>query len=414
MPKKEPATVTAAKETRKGTIIAAIITVIGVLVAAYWQFVLKPGRQNQPVETEYIGHVLDSSTLRPIANAKITLSLEGVPPVVYTDSEGVYRFEVAIQSDISGQIRVDAQGYQVYIRTITVSPALKNIEDIRLHPSSVTAAPTELPVFTPTPNATLITMYTQISTPNSNFTVQTRTIDGKEQVWVPEGSFVAGDTSGIGYDDEKPLHIAYTDGFWIDRNLVTNAEYANCPETICTTPQKLDSHKRPTGYYDNPNYKDYPVINITWYQARDYCSWKKGRLPTEAEFEKAAGWDPSTGFTLIYPWGDFAPTDDLANYNGVDRDTTPVGSYPKGMSPMGAYDVAGNVWEWVSDWYSSAYYSDNQEWRNPAGPEQGVEKVLRGGSWYSSDTRFLRVSNRGKSTPDKVANEFGFRCVYEK
>jgi eukaryotic-like serine/threonine-protein kinase len=283
------------------------------------------------------------------------------------------------------------------------------------HPTlSVLASPTETVVPTDTANPTLIAMLDAASTPNPSFVPQFRTVDEIEQAWIPEGSFVAGDISGVGYDDERPIHLVSINGFWIDRTLVTNSQYAKCPEQICTAPQKLDSHKRPNGYYGVPTYKDYPVINVTWQQASDYCSWREGRLPTEAEFEKAAGWNPTTGLTSIYPWGSFAPTDQLANYNGVDRDTTQVGSYPRGMSSTGAYDMAGNVWEWVSDWYNGTYYTDNQDWNNPSGPGSGAEKVVRGGSWYSSETLWLRVSNRGKSIPDKVANEFGFRCVFEK
>jgi len=134
MPKKEPVAVTTAKVATMGTIIVAVITLIGLLITAYWQFVLKPGGSGQSTETEYIGRVIDVDTRQPIAGAKITLDLEGVPPIVYSDSEGVYRFTVAIESNISGQIRVDAQGYQVYTRNITISPDIKTIEDIRLTP----------------------------------------------------------------------------------------------------------------------------------------------------------------------------------------------------------------------------------------------------------------------------------------
>lgn len=323
MPKKEPAAVTIATITTRGTIIVAAIGLVSALVVAYWQFVLKP----------------------------------------------------------SGQ---------------------------------ATKAPTETLMPTPTANPTFIAMLAEISTPNPKFTPQFRITDGREQIWVPEGSFVAGDISGIGFDDEKPLHIVYIDGFWMDRASVTNSEYASCPESICAAPQKLDSHVRPNGYYGVPAYGNYPVINITWQQASDYCTWRSGRLPTEAEFEKAAGWNPVTGLTLIYPWGDLAPTVQFANFDGIDRDTRPVGSYPKGVSPTGAYDMAGNVWEWVSDWYSETYYADNHEWHNPTGAPDGIYKVIRGGSWFSPDPRWLRVSNRGKSVPDKAANEIGFRCVYKK
>lgn len=110
------------------TIVAALITVF---LSACNRFGATPSPDDSAA-TEYVGHVMDANTLQPIANAKITLTLEGVPPVVYTDSEGIYRFKVSIQSDMSGQIRVDAQGYQVYIRNITISPTLYRIDDIRL------------------------------------------------------------------------------------------------------------------------------------------------------------------------------------------------------------------------------------------------------------------------------------------
>ncbi|MBE0681130.1 MAG: SUMF1/EgtB/PvdO family nonheme iron enzyme [Anaerolineales bacterium] len=411
MPKKEPVTVTSAKITATGPIIVAIIGLIGTLILGYWQFVLKPNQADQAIEAEYVGRVIDINNKQAIAGAKITLDLEGVPPIVFSDSEGVYRFKVVIESNISGQIRVDAQGYQVYTRNITISPDIKIIEDIRLTPQNATVSPTQTLIFTPTPNSTLTAMLAQVSTPNPIFTPQLRTVDGTEQVWVPEGSFVAGDINGIGYDDEKPFHKVYTDGFWIDRNLITNSEYASCPEAICSAPHKLNSHARPNGYYNVPAYGNYPVMNVTWQQANDYCEWRNGRLPREAEFEKAAGWNPKTGVTLLYPWGDLPPTDELANYDGIDRDTRPVGSYPKGMSPIGAYDMAGNIWEWIFDWYSETYYADNIEWSNPAGPADGIYKVIRGGSWFSDDIRWLRVSNRGKSVPGEDANEIGFRCV---
>lgn len=282
-----------------------------------------------------------------------------------------------------------------------------------IQPFSCVDITVEFPEPTPTPNPTLIAMFAEISTPSPIFTPQIRTVDGTEQVWVPDGSFIAGDINGIGYDDERPFHKVYIGGFWIDRNLVTNFAYANCPEAICSAPQKINSHARPNGYYNVPAYGNYPVMNITWQQASDYCKWRSGRLPSEAEFEKAAGWNPKTGMTLLYPWGDLAPTDEFANYNGIDRDTRPVGSYPKGMSPIGAYDMAGNIWEWISDWYSETYYADNLEWNNPIGPADGIYKVIRGGSWFSDNTRWLRVSNRGKSVPNEDANEIGFRCVYE-
>jgi len=135
MKKKEPTAITAAKISAVGPVIVAIIGCISALVIAYWQFVLKPNDPNPSAETEYIGRVLDVNTQQPISGAKITLDLKGVPPIVYSDSEGVYRFKVAINSDISGQVRVDAQNYQTYTRFITLSQLSQAIEDIRLIPA---------------------------------------------------------------------------------------------------------------------------------------------------------------------------------------------------------------------------------------------------------------------------------------
>src|SRR6266498_4907588 len=149
MPTKEPASVTTAKIARTGVVIAAIIALVGVLFTAYLQYSKRP---TQSVEKEYIGRVIDASTLQPMAGAKITLDLEGVPPVVYTDSEGVYKFNVVIKSNISGQIRVDAKGYETYIRNIQLSPDIQTIEDIRLlseGSSGTSTMPTALSQFNP-------------------------------------------------------------------------------------------------------------------------------------------------------------------------------------------------------------------------------------------------------------------------
>lgn len=149
MPKKEPVAVTTAKISSTGPIIVAIIGLIGTLVLGYWQFVLKPDKTDPTNETEYIGRVLDVNTQLPIAGAKITLDLEGVPPIVYTDSEGVYRFKVVIESVISGQIRVDAQGYQVYTRNISLSSRLTTIEEIRLTPQFPFTPPESITLMPP-------------------------------------------------------------------------------------------------------------------------------------------------------------------------------------------------------------------------------------------------------------------------
>lgn len=276
---------------------------------------------------------------------------------------------------------------------------------------TASSTPTNTPTITPTPNATQLAWSTLLPTPDPAFLPEIRQMDdGAEQVWVPAGYFVAGDQVGIGFDDETP-HAVFTDGFWIDRFLVTNAQYASCPDEVCEPPAETISHKRPNGYFGIPAFNGFPVIEVTWSQAQSYCEWRGGRLPTEAEWEKTAGWNPRTGKTFIYPWGDQEPHKGLANYDNVDLDTTAVDTYLEGVSPVGAYDMAGNVWQWVFDRY--APYSGD-ELINPRGPELGEDRVVRGGSW-SNDTeaQFLRVANRGVNNPSHPNNETGFRCAFD-
>lgn len=231
--------------------------------------------------------------------------------------------------------------------------------------------------------------------------------DGMDQVFVPAGVFWmgSGENDFTAEADEKPRRAVYLDAFWIDRFEVTNAMFARCVDAGgCRLPAQLSSPSR-LFYFDQTAYDKYPVIYVSWDDARDYCQWAGRRLPTEAEWEKAArGTDGRT-----YPWGDMSPDRSLANYNKQVGDTTPVGNYPDGVSPYGAMDMAGNVGEWVADWYADSYYAYGSI-SNPFGPEVGEFRVLRGGSWFNL-AHVIRSAYRLWNIPNLGFETSGFRCA---
>jgi serine/threonine-protein kinase len=264
---------------------------------------------------------------------------------------------------------------------------------------------TEMPTETQTPMEFLTYTYLPTFTSTSAVGLGThwkRPVDGMTMVYVPNGIFSMGSNSFI---NAQPEHTVYLDAFWIDLTEVTNAMYAKCASAgVCQTPSSNSSNTRST-YYSNSEYANYPVINVTWYNAQAFCTWVNSRLPTEAEWEKAArGTDGQT-----FPWGNNLPTSSLANFSpGVVIDTATVGSYPSGASPYGALDLAGNVWEWVNDWYGETYYIQSPS-NNPQGPDSGIFRVLRGGSWSVSEGGILSA-NRFWASPGRTLDEVGFRC----
>lgn len=196
--------------------------------------------------------------------------------------------------------------------------------------------------------------------------------------------------------NELPIHEVTLGDFLIDATEVTEAAYGECAAaSVCAIPLISDGPEN-------------PVRGVTWAQAQTYCEWRGKRLPTEAEWEKAArGTDARR-----YPWDSGAISCDFANYTScqspVDH-AVAVGQYPDGVSPYGAYDMAGNAAEWVHDWYSATYYEESPD-ADPKGPVTGTERVVRGGSATSSSP-YLRTAARTSREPGVASNDVGFRCA---
>jgi len=240
---------------------------------------------------------------------------------------------------------------------------------------------------------TALELNTERTTP-APLPAETTGVRHAPMVFVPPGEFVMGNNK------------VYLDAFWIDKTEVTNSMYAKCVQAgTCSAPGSNRSRTRDS-YYGSTVFDNYPVIFVSWMDANDYCAWAGGRLPTEAEWEKAARGTDGRQF----PWGDDDPwgIDGLLNYQA--QDTTEVGTYPNGASPYGALDMAGNVAEWVADWLSLEYYS-NPPASNPLGPDSGQYRVWRGGSWANTSPDWIHTYSRTGNLPTDDGAGLGFRCA---
>lgn len=220
------------------------------------------------------------------------------------------------------------------------------------------------------------------------------------------------------FTDEEPAHTVYLDDYYMDKYEVSNAAYRECVNSgACQPPTYTGSYTR-SNYYGNSAYDDYPVIYVDWNMANAYCEWRGARLPTEAEWEKAARGPDGR----LYPWGntfdgkkanfcDENCSFDAANKNYDDgyADTAPVTAFPGGASVYGIFNLAGNVWEWVAGWYDSSYYA-NSPFSNPQGPSSGEYRALRGGSWIVYGY-LLRSADRNRVEPSNSNLNLGFRCA---
>ncbi len=234
-------------------------------------------------------------------------------------------------------------------------------------------------------------------------------------VLIPAGSFPMGVPKGDrdGGRDEYPRHDVWVDAFYIDKFEVTNGRYL---EFVKATGHRIpENPSKPErtlwkGTQISEAVAERPVINVDWHDAAAYCSWAEKRLPTEAEWEKAAKGTEDRRF----PWGNVEPTNKHLNFNQRwrgEKTLMPVGSYEAGKSPYGVHDTAGNVYEWVADWYDPAYYEKSPA-KNPKGPDTGTYRVLRGSGW-AVETPLVRIFTRIKSDPMNRNDSTGFRCAID-
>ncbi|GKS57479.1 hypothetical protein YTPLAS18_10060 [Nitrospira sp.] len=291
---------------------------------------------------------------------------------------------------------VIAAGIKFYVEGFGVSPRPRQAAKVKVPspPPPVVPVPLVAPVVPAPASATEIH--------------EVKSKDGAPMVLVPTGEFWMGSPEGQGDDDEHPRHKVFLDAFYIDKYETSVSRYAKFMEA--TGQQSLP------GYWDHLRLEkrgNLPVVGVDWHHAEAYCRWVGKRLPTEAEWEKTArGTDGRT-----YPWGNEEPTPTRANFgrksikNVYDEGLRSVDSLEAGRSRYGVHHLAGNVWEWVADWYERGYYRHSPE-RNPRGPSGGQYRVLRGGSW-DSEPGLVRSVNRNRDGSMNRGDNVGFRCALD-
>ena len=381
--------------------------VLGVLVVGVIGLIII---QNMNTNHSQLAQGADQIASRPTDTP--TVIQTDVPPETPRSDQPLSVDEIAIATinarsteiEMNNQAIVTEQAQRDLQATATAFPLTQSAEETR-HAIEVetrvielqatlttwTPTPTQTATFTPTPNATATLLAYRPQT-NNDWTPVEREFDGVTMVLVPAGCFMMG--SGTGDSDERPVHEQCFDApFWIDKTEVTQAQFARLGGVKA-------NDNRFTG-------DDRPVERITWFEARDFCELRGGRLPTEAEWEYAAGGVES----WVYPWGDIWDGDHTIHSGNSNSQTADVGSRPSGASWVGALDMSGNVWDWTNSLYEAYPYDVDDGRERDTENSTDVLRVLRGGSWLFFSSDYLRVAVRGRLDPHGRSFGRGFRCV---
>ncbi|MDT8381108.1 MAG: formylglycine-generating enzyme family protein [Brevefilum sp.] len=350
----------------------------------------------------------------------------------------VYNYEIIdgeLQFSLDGNVQAfrKANSSVMVAQNTEDSPSIFSVSDtpvptltemkimVQLSPTNTAIPPTA--TLTLTPTLAPPTLTPTISLADRYIDFQVNASDGMPMVFVPAGGFIMGsneDEDPYFWGAEGPEHEVYVDAFWIYQTEVTNAMYQACvADQACPKPLRNES-RTVEDYYINEKYADYPVIQVNWVDAAAYCVWAGGRLPIEAEWEKAARGTEGA----MFPWGNGFLEAGYASFcgsrcPGYEREhfddgyyeIAPVGEFPAGASPYGALDMAGNVWEWVFDYFNKEYYLASPD-ENPRGPLSGSRRVIKGGSWFNPVSG-LRPAARTSMPPQDGLDTLGFRCVLD-
>ena len=375
--------------------------------------------------------------------ARYVVIAPGRIKITRDDEAEVYNYEI-----IEGELRFSLDGHvQTFSKANQPIMVAQNTGD-SLSIYAITETPfstlteTKIPPLQLPTNTIIPPTTTRIFTPKIAPPTLTPTFSPKDRmpmVFVPAGEFIMGSSDSDADKNEKPEHAVYLNAFWINQFEVTNEQFQDFIEhTSFVTTAEIqgwswvfgNGSTRVEGAFwaapEGPGSHidtrlDHPVVHISYSDALNYCKWAGGRLPTEAEWEKAArGTDKR-----IFPWGEDPVTGNKANFcdancpmdwsNRLFDDgyqiTAPAGTYPDSESVYGVMDMVGNVWEWVSDYYLWNYY-ESSPLSNPLGPDSGENYVIRGGSWVS-EPQYLTCTTRYLSGADETSNDHGFRCVFD-